>query len=63
MNSETLSKMKNNAIQIKKSNNKQKINKKRKKKKEKKLKSFLKVYLSSFFDVLIFDSIKVYFFT
>ena len=32
MNSETLSKMKNNAIQIKKSNNNQKINKKRKKK-------------------------------
>ncbi len=35
MNSETLSKMKNNAIQIKKSNNKQKINKKKKKEKRK----------------------------
>ena len=32
MNCETLSKMKNNAIQIKKSNNNQKINEKRKKK-------------------------------
>ena len=32
MNSETLSKMKNNAIQIKKSNNNQKINKKEKRK-------------------------------
>lgn len=41
MNSKTLLKMKNNAIQIKKSNNNQKINKKKKKKRN--FKSFLKV--------------------